>query len=67
MEQYNLIRESAPSISFLEAHDTKRLFQETHDNLAAMKQRYLLSAMLSGGVMIPMGFGFGFQEAFACG
>ena len=62
MEQYNLIRESTPSISFPESHDTARLFQEAHENLAAMKQRYLFSALFSGGVMMPMGFEFGFKK-----
>jgi len=62
MEQYSLVRESSSSISFPESHDTQRLFQETHDNIAAMKQRYFFSALFSGGVMIPMGFEFGFKK-----
>lgn len=62
MEQYNLIRDSAPSISFPESHDTERLFEETRGNLAAMKQRYLFSALFSAGVMIPMGFEFGLRR-----
>ena len=62
MEQYNLVRETSPSISFPESHDTPRLFQETHENLSAMKQRYLFSALFSGGVMMPMGFEFGFKK-----
>jgi starch synthase (maltosyl-transferring) len=64
MEQYNLVRETSPSISFPESHDTPRLFQETHENLSAMKQRYLFSAFFSAGVMIPMGFEFGFKKGF---
>ena len=63
MEQYNLVRETAPSISFPESHDTPRLFEETHQNIAAMKQRYLFSALFSGGVMMPMGFEFGFRKS----
>lgn len=62
MEQYNLVRESGPSISFPESHDTPRLYQEMQENLAAMKQRYFFSAFFSGGVMIPMGFEFGFKN-----
>ena len=62
MEQYNLVRESAPSISFPESHDTPRLFEEMHGNVAAMKQRYLFSALFSSGVMMPMGFEFGFKK-----
>lgn len=62
MEQYQLVREIAPSISFPESHDTERLFQEVNGNLAAMKQRYLFSALFSSGVMIPMGFEYGFRR-----
>jgi len=62
MEQYQLVREIAPSISFPESHDTERLFQEVNGNVAAMKQRYLFSALFSSGVMIPMGFEYGFRR-----
>ena len=62
MEQYDLIRETAPSISFAESHDTERLFQEMHGDLEAMKQRYLFSALFSAGVMMPIGFEFGFRR-----
>ncbi len=62
LEQYQLMRSAAPSISFPESHDTERLFRESHCNIAAMKQRYLFSALFSGGVMMPMGFEFGFQK-----
>jgi len=62
MEQYQLVRDIAPSISFPESHDTDRLFQEVHGNEAAMKQRYLFSALFSAGVMIPIGFEYGFRR-----
>ena len=62
LEQYNLVRESAPSIAFPESHDTARLFEESHDNLNEVKQRYLFTAMFSAGVMIPSGFEFGFRK-----
>ncbi len=62
MEQYHLTRETVPSISFPESHDTERLFAETHGNLDAMKQRYLFAALFSAGVMMPMGFEFGFRK-----
>jgi starch synthase (maltosyl-transferring) len=62
MEQYQLVREITPSISFPESHDTERLFQEVNGNVAAMKQRYLFSALFSSGVMIPMGFEYGFRR-----
>lgn len=62
LEQYHQIRESVPSISFPESHDTPRLYQETSQNLAALKQRYLFSAVFSSGVMMPMGYEFGFNK-----
>lgn len=62
LEQYHLTRETVPSISFPESHDTPRLFAETNGNLAAMKQRYLFAALFSAGVMMPMGFEFGFRK-----
>jgi len=62
LEQYDLTRETAPSISFPESHDTPRLYAETQGNIDAMKQRYLFSALFSAGVMMPMGFEFGFEK-----
>jgi starch synthase (maltosyl-transferring) len=62
MEQYNLTRETAPSISFPETHDTLRLAKENDGNIAHLKQRYLFSAFFSAGVMIPMGYEFGFRK-----
>ena len=62
LEQYHLVRESAPSIGFPESHDTERLFQETNGNIGAMKQRYVFAALFSAGVMMPMGFEFGFRK-----
>ena len=62
MEQYHLTRDVAPSISFAESHDTPRLYAEQRGNLDAVKQRYLFSALFSAGVIIPMGFEFGFSK-----
>jgi starch synthase (maltosyl-transferring) len=62
MEQYDLIREISPSISFPESHDTIRLAEETNLNLEAIKQRYLFAAYFSAGVMMPIGFEFGFRK-----
>jgi starch synthase (maltosyl-transferring) len=63
IEQYNLIRETAPSISFPESHDTARLAEEMHGNVNALKQRYLFAALFSAGVMMPMGYEFGLRKA----
>jgi len=63
LEQYELTRDIAPSISFPESHDTDRLFQESGGNINAMKQRYLFSALFSSGIMMPMGFEYGLKKS----
>lgn len=62
LEQYNLIRETTRSISFPESHDTPRLCAELDGNLHGLKQRYLFAALFSAGVMMPIGFEFGFRK-----
>lgn len=62
LEQYQLTREFTPSISFPESHDTERLYQESNENVNALKQRYLFSAVFSAGVMMPIGYEFGFRK-----
>lgn len=62
MKQYALTRDIAPSISFPESHDTVRLCEELNGNLAGLKQRYLFAAFFSAGVMMPIGFEFGFRK-----
>lgn len=62
MQQYDLIRPVAPSIAFPESHDTARLCEELGGNLAGIKQRYLFAALFSAGVMIPIGFEYGFRK-----
>jgi starch synthase (maltosyl-transferring) len=62
IEQYNLIRETTLSISFPESHDTARLCAELDGNVNGLKQRYLFSALFSAGVMMPVGFEYGFRK-----
>ena len=62
LEGYNLVRETAPSISFAESHDTPRLAEELNGNTNGLKQRYLFSALFSSGVMIPAGFEFAMRK-----
>jgi starch synthase (maltosyl-transferring) len=62
MEQYARTRETVPSIAFPESHDTVRLCKELDGNVAGLKQRYLFSALFSAGVMMPVGFEFGFRQ-----
>jgi starch synthase (maltosyl-transferring) len=60
--QYNLLRETTRSISFPESHDTVRLCEEFNGSVEALKQHYLFSALFSAGVMIPIGFEYGFRK-----
>ncbi len=62
MQQYNLTRDISPSISFPESHDTMRVSEELNGNPAGIKQRYLFSVLFSAGVMMPIGFEFGFRR-----
>ncbi|SDW84661.1 alpha-amylase family glycosyl hydrolase [Thiocapsa roseopersicina] len=62
LEQYEQTRRLVPSISFPESHDTERLFHESGGNPNAMKQRYLFAALFSTGVMMPIGFEYGFKR-----
>ena len=62
LDQYRLTREVTPSISFPESHDTPRLMEESYGNIDELKQRYLFAALFSGGVMMPMGYEFGFRR-----
>jgi starch synthase (maltosyl-transferring) len=50
-----------PSIAFPESHDTERLAAETHGDEAVQRQRYAFAAAFSAGVMIPVGYEFGFR------
>jgi len=62
LEQYNLTRETAPSISFPDSHDTVRLCKELDGNINGLKLRYLFSSLFSAGSMMPVGFEFGFTK-----
>lgn len=62
MKQYILTRELVPSIGFPESHDTVRLCEEMQGNLEGVKQRYLFAALFATGVMMPIGFEFGFRK-----
>jgi starch synthase (maltosyl-transferring) len=68
LQQYQAFRHIAPSIAFPESHDTERLVAELARTgvtesaavEAAYRQRYLFAALFSTGVMMPMGYEFGF-------
>lgn len=70
LDQYEALRGIAPSIAFPESHDTPRLAAD----LAATgvkapaelerlyRQRYLFAAAFSAGVLMPIGYEFGFSR-----
>ena len=70
LRQYDAFRHIAPSIAFPESHDTERLAVEAaaqgivaRDQLEALyRQRYLFAAAFSTGVMMPIGYEFGFRR-----
>ena len=70
LDQYEQFRSIAPSISFPETHDTERLIVDLEAegvrDLAAIEQHYrnayLIAAVFSTGVMIPIGYEFGFRK-----
>lgn len=61
LTEYRKVVGCAPSISFPESHDTPRMADETNGNQALIKMRYAFSALLSSGVMIPIGYEYGFR------
>ena len=68
LEQYAAFRSLAPSIAFPESHDTPRLVAElpvawpTWRVEAAYRRAWLFAAVFSSGVMMPMGFEYGFAR-----
>ena len=62
MEQHVRFRDIAPSISFPETHDTTRLAADSGGSEAVQRQRYAFAAAASAGVMMPIGYEFGFRR-----
>jgi starch synthase (maltosyl-transferring) len=62
LEQYALTAPVVPSVSFPETHDTPRLAAELPGDRAAVLQRYVFAACFSTGVLMPVGFEFGFGK-----
>src|SRR5215813_1892064 len=70
LDQYEAFRHIAPSIGFPESHDTKRLVTELlaagiADSLIEphYRQAYAFAAAYSAGVLMPMGFEYGWSQA----
>jgi starch synthase (maltosyl-transferring) len=62
LDQYRQTAPLVPSISFPESHDTERLATELKGDQAAVKLRYVFAALFSTGVMMPIGFEYGFRR-----
>jgi starch synthase (maltosyl-transferring) len=62
LDQYRQTAPLVPSISFPESHDTERLASELNGDQAAVKMRYAFAALFAAGVMMPMGFEYGFRR-----
>lgn len=62
IEQYPVFSRYVSSIAFPESHDTPRLADEYREDLAKIKQRFIFTAFINEGVMIPVGFEFGFKK-----
>jgi len=62
LEQHEKFGKIAPSISFPESHDTTRLAADTGGNEVVQRQRYAFAASFSAGLMMPIGYEFGFRK-----
>ncbi|MDD2714893.1 MAG: alpha-amylase family glycosyl hydrolase [Candidatus Wallbacteria bacterium] len=60
--QYNRFRKFTSTISFPESHDTPRLYRELSGNVQEIKKKYLFAATYSSGLMVPIGFEYGFKN-----
>ncbi len=57
----------APSVGFPESHDTERLMSDTGGLVAVQKQRYSFAAAFSEGLLMPVGYEFGFRRKLDVG
>ena len=66
LEQYERLRTIAPSIAFPENHDMPRLAAGVGGDAgavaAALKTRYALAAFFSAGVLMPIGYEWGYRR-----
>ncbi len=61
-EQYERFRTLAPSVAFPETHDTARVAAESGGDAREARFQYLFAACFSAGVMIPIGYEYGFRR-----
>lgn len=62
LEQQVRFRGIAPSIAFPESHDTTRLAADSGGREAVQRQRYAFAAAFSAGVMMTLGYEYGFRR-----
>lgn len=62
LDQYEQFRHIAPSIAFPESHDTARLAAEANGGDKHSRFWYLFAATFSTGLMMPIGYEFGFRQ-----
>jgi starch synthase (maltosyl-transferring) len=62
LDQHEAFGRIAPSIAFPETHDTTRLAADSGGDEAVQRQRYAFAAAFSAGVMMPIGYEFGFRK-----
>jgi starch synthase (maltosyl-transferring) len=63
LDQYDKLRDLAPSIAFPESHDTVRRAAEGDGSARESRFWYLFAAVFSSGVMMPIGYELGFAKA----
>ncbi|WP_430910238.1 maltotransferase domain-containing protein [Methylobacterium sp. sgz302541] len=67
LEQYEALRVVAPSIAFPENHDMPRLAAEIAGGpeavAAHLRTRYALAAFFSAGVLMPVGYEWGYRRS----
>ncbi len=62
LDQYRSTAELTRTISFPESHGSPRLMAELDGNTAGVRMRYLFAALFSSGVLMPIGFEYGFSR-----
>ena len=62
LKQHEEFGKIAPSIAFPESHDTPRMAAESGERQEVQRQRYAIAAAFSAGVMMPVGYEFGFRK-----
>jgi starch synthase (maltosyl-transferring) len=62
LDQHEKFGRIAPSIAFPESHDTPRMAEESGGREEVQRQRYAVAAAFSAGVMMPVGYEFGFRR-----